>query len=238
MKIIHIAGWSGSGKTTFIRDLIRALAPLGMVGSIKHIGDHVCVMPEGKDTTVHFEAGASYAAGIDLEKTMITCRSVSLTGSLDILANAGVRFAVVEGYKNVHFSKVVIGDLDVPALIRNPTVPDVISLLDQFDDYYSLTGLIQEMGDDLPGDARYCMSGSFPYGAVDKRDCLTLEDELTRLDGVTMVKVRCNYPVLETPGRLFVVCLSSDPGCGSRVLTRCNDLFSGGSAVSPGRNLP
>lgn len=227
MKIIHIAGWSGSGKTTFIRNLVQALAPLGKVGTVKHIGDHICEMPAGKDTTVHFEAGASVTAGIDPEKTIVTSRSVTLSDSLDLLSDSGVRYAVVEGFKRFPFIKVVIGDLDVPALIRNPSVTDVISLLDSFDDYYTLSGLIRESGCDLPGEFLYCMSGICQFGSPVLRDCLTIEEEINRWEGVSMVRVRSNRPLPGSPGRFFVVCKVTLPVCGSHVLTRCNDLFSG-----------
>ncbi|MFH0966632.1 MAG: molybdopterin-guanine dinucleotide biosynthesis protein B [Methanobacteriota archaeon] len=151
MKIIHVAGWSGSGKTTFILDLVAALSTLGPVGTIKHIGEHICVLPEGKDTTRHYEAGAVVTAGIDLEKTMISSGSKSLFSALDLLSDAGIRYAVVEGFKAVPFRKVVLGDLDTPALVRDPSVSDVIALLPDFDNYYSLAGLVHEIEDE-PGD--------------------------------------------------------------------------------------
>ncbi|HMK16120.1 MAG TPA: molybdopterin-guanine dinucleotide biosynthesis protein MobB, partial [Methanomicrobiales archaeon] len=40
MKIVQVAGFSGSGKTTFIRALIPLLSRLGPVGTVKHTGHH------------------------------------------------------------------------------------------------------------------------------------------------------------------------------------------------------
>jgi molybdopterin-guanine dinucleotide biosynthesis protein MobB len=227
MKIIHVAGWSGSGKTTFIRDLIKALVPMGKVGSVKHIGDHICEMPAGKDTTLHFEAGASVTAGIDLQKTMITSRSVRLADSLDILANAGVRYAVVEGFKKVPFSKVVFGDLNVPALIRNPAVEDAMSHLDEFDDYYTLSGLIQEMDNDSSGNVRYCLSGGLHPDALNVGDCQDLETAISQWDGILTIRIRVNRPIEDVPGRFFVVCHARHPEYGTRALSRCCDFFAG-----------
>jgi len=65
MKIIHIVGSSGSGKTTFIRKLIPALKRQGSVAVIKHVGDHSYTLEEGKDTTVFFETGADISVGVD-----------------------------------------------------------------------------------------------------------------------------------------------------------------------------
>ena len=40
MKVIHIAGFSNSGKTTFISGLLPELEKLGPVAVVKHIGHH------------------------------------------------------------------------------------------------------------------------------------------------------------------------------------------------------
>ncbi|HNJ81359.1 MAG TPA: molybdopterin-guanine dinucleotide biosynthesis protein MobB, partial [Methanoregulaceae archaeon] len=36
MKVIHIAGFSNTGKTTFIRELLPELENLGPTGVVKH----------------------------------------------------------------------------------------------------------------------------------------------------------------------------------------------------------
>lgn len=201
MKVIHIAGWSGSGKTTFILDLVAALANLGSVGTIKHIGDHICDQQAGKDTTRHYEAGSVISAGIDLEKTMITVRTTELATALSTLAHTGIRYAVVEGFKRAGFQKVVFGDLDVPALVRNPTVTDVISLLPRFDDYHTLAGLEQEMIQDSIG-IFLGMSGridpSFAGCAPE------YEDEISRIPGVLSANVRVNPPIVSSNHEMLV----------------------------------
>ena len=227
MKIIHIAGWSGSGKTTFIKNLVKALSSLGKVGTVKHIGDHVCDLPAGKDTTVHYEAGVFITAGIDQEKTMITCRSVSLPDSLNILADSGVQFAVVEGFKDVPFKKVVIGDLNKPALIRNPSVEEVISILTAFDDYYTLSGLIHEIGDTKDHDTLFSTVGVYENDTGIGDDCRLLEDEISRWNGISGVMVRFNPPVLNVPGQYFVVLRAAGSDIGSQALARCSEVFSG-----------
>ena len=54
MKIIQIVGRSNSGKTTFIRNLIPELKKRGSVAVIKHLGDHIYNIEEGKDTIGFF----------------------------------------------------------------------------------------------------------------------------------------------------------------------------------------
>jgi molybdopterin-guanine dinucleotide biosynthesis protein MobB len=225
MKIIHVAGWSGSGKTTFIRDLIGGLRLLGKVGSVKHIGDHVCDLPAGKDTTLHYESGATLTVGIDLEKTIITSRSVSLAGSLDILADNAVRYAVVEGFKAASFTKVVTGDLDAPALLRDPTVDEVLACLDRFDDYDTLAGLIRETENGHGDDILHTLTG---YADPDIRPvCAWLEAEISTWTGISDVRVRYNGPVLDRQGRFFVVIRSVEPGTGIRALAWCGEVLDG-----------
>ncbi len=219
MKVIHIAGWSGSGKTTFIRDLVDALAPLGPVGTIKHIGDHICDLPTGKDTSLHYDAGASIAVGIDCEKTMITRRTISLSSALDHLSNTGIKYAVIEGFKSIPFQKVVIGDLDVPALIRNPDIKDVISILSSFDDYYTAEGLVKDLGENT--DKIIIMStGNSPH-EISPDICAHIEKEISFQDGVYGVRVRTQKPVVHPYHRFFIVALTDNEIHGSAVLTRC-----------------
>ncbi|MGA2103965.1 MAG: molybdopterin-guanine dinucleotide biosynthesis protein B [Methanoregula sp.] len=136
MKIIQIAGLANTGKTTFIKDLIPALKSLGRVGVIKHMGDHDYQQEPGKDTTVFFENGADISAGIDVSKSVITLRTTDLDEMLLLFKQAGIHFAVIEGFKMRNFPKIVIGDLAIDnCLLRNPTVDKVISLLPQFEDY-------------------------------------------------------------------------------------------------------
>jgi len=219
MKVIHIAGWSGSGKTTFIRDLVEALLPLGMVGTIKHIGDHVCDLPAGKDTSLHYDAGASFVAGIDQEKTMNIYRTTALSTVLDQLSDAGVRYAVIEGFKKVPFQKVVIGDLNVPALIHDPQVHDVISLLSSFDEYYTLGGLVKEI-DMNPQGSFTTAAGDAPH-ALSKGICSRLENEAGSWDGVLGIRIRIQRPVVHPHPRFYVVVQAETVIIGSAVLTRC-----------------
>ncbi len=225
MRVIHVAGWSGSGKTTFIRDLIPALSRLGRTGTVKHIGDHTCDLPAGKDTTVQYDAGSFVAAGIDQEKMMITCRSVSLGEALDLLADAGVRYAVIEGFKAVPFTKVVIGDLDIPALLTNPSVPELIAILDRFDSYHTLQSLVHELGGSSR-DPVYTLSGEVDPGLLLPGRESLLEEEIRRLEGISAVRVAWNAPSPGIAGRYFVVCRSSIPQAGLCALSLCGGFFA------------
>jgi len=137
MKIIHIIGRSNSGKTTFIRTLIPELKKLGTVAGIKHLGDHEYQLEKGKDTTGFFDAGADISVGIDGNKAVLAIHNNDLDAMLDLLCTTGMAYVIIEGFKARSFPKIVIGDLaSDPCVLRNPTVDQVISSLDKFEDYY------------------------------------------------------------------------------------------------------
>ena len=57
--VMALCGWSGSGKTTALRELIPELAARGLsVATVKHDAHGINVDPEGKDSDHLFKAGA------------------------------------------------------------------------------------------------------------------------------------------------------------------------------------
>lgn len=136
MKIIQVVGRSNSGKTTFIKQLIPKLKTQGSVAVIKHLGDHEYVLEEGKDTTGFFEDGADISVGIDADKSVIAIRKNSLESMLRILFDQGIGFAIIEGFKQRAFPRIVIGDLETDhCVLTNPCYDDVIASLDAFEDF-------------------------------------------------------------------------------------------------------
>jgi molybdopterin-guanine dinucleotide biosynthesis protein MobB len=136
MKIIQVVGSSGSGKTTFIRKLIPALKKQGTVAVVKHLGEHTFTIDEGKDTTVFFEAGADISVGIDLYKAIAAIRKNSLEDVLRMFFNQGIDFAVVEGFKQRRYPKIVIGNIAAEnCILSNPTVNEVFRSLDLFENF-------------------------------------------------------------------------------------------------------
>jgi molybdopterin-guanine dinucleotide biosynthesis protein MobB len=136
MKIIQVTGRSKSGKTTFIKSLIPVLNEKGKVAVIKHLGDHNYLLEEGKDTTGFFSAGAAISAGIDADKAVIALRNNSLDAMLALLKGLGMDFAIIEGFKQRSFKKIVIGDLQVEGcILKNPTIDEVVASIGRFDTY-------------------------------------------------------------------------------------------------------
>ncbi len=146
MKVIQVAGFSNTGKTTFAGQLIERLANMGTVGAVKHLGGHPFSLEEGKDTTIFYEKGAAFSVGIDEHKAVAAIRNPDLEATLGMLCDAGVDFAVVEGFKQHAFAKIVLGDLDAErCVLHNPTVDEVIASLDRFDDFVTMQGLVRDL---------------------------------------------------------------------------------------------
>jgi molybdopterin-guanine dinucleotide biosynthesis protein MobB len=137
MKIIQIVGRSNSGKTTFIRNLIPELKKIGKVGIIKHLGDHNFILEDGKDTTLFFQTDADITTGIDAHKTVMAIKNNILDDTLHTYLVNEIDFAVIEGYKEREFAKIVIGSLEVDrCILKNPTLEEVIHSIHCFDDFY------------------------------------------------------------------------------------------------------
>ena len=136
MKIIQIVGRSNSGKTTFIKNLIPELKKKGTVAVIKHLGDHTYNIEEGKDTTVFFDSGADISVGVDSHKAVATFRKNTLDDVLGMLLDQGMDFAIIEGFKQRSFHKIVIGSLTADTcLLTNPAVTEVITSLNLFENF-------------------------------------------------------------------------------------------------------
>lgn len=204
MKILHIAGWSGSGKTTFILELLGKLTSLGKTGTIKHIGSHYTPLPVGKDTTLHFESGADLSVGIDFEKSTLYFRSIDLHESLNLLSDSGVRYAIVEGFKNQPFQKILLGDLDCHYILKNPGVEEVIPVLSLFDDWYTLSGLSHELKLQCPDSFQTTWSGYARDYYTISQVCMDIEQEFLSFPGIDDIRLRVQR---WSPGSFYPVYL-------------------------------
>lgn len=114
MKVISVVGHKKSGKTTLVLQLVKALSRIGTVGTVKHMVYHR-FNPKDTDTSKHFDAGAEVVMAIT-ENEIVTVRHrqstevASLERSLDVLADSGMDFAVVEGDKESSHPKILLGE--------------------------------------------------------------------------------------------------------------------------------
>lgn len=113
--MIGFAGFSGSGKTTFLEKLVKELIARGLrVGVIKHDGHGFQMDHEGKDTHRYRIAGAncvgiSSANGWAIlgqkEVTPDAMRQAMLAGCKD---DGRLDLILVEGYKHASFPKIEV----------------------------------------------------------------------------------------------------------------------------------
>ncbi|MDO9517108.1 MAG: molybdopterin synthase [Methanosarcinaceae archaeon] len=116
MKVISVVGYKNSGKTMLVSRLVTALSGIGSVGTVKHMASHR-FNPEDTDTGKHFDAGADVVVGVTQKELVTIARNPSLGKALDALADSGMDFAVVEGYKDSDLPKIILGNMaDMPDL--------------------------------------------------------------------------------------------------------------------------
>lgn len=117
MKIISVIGYKKTGKTTLVEQLVHYLKKYGKVGTIKHLHEHTINTP-GTDTWKHANAGADVVVAVARDEIVKFSRGNHLECALDELANSGMDFAVVEGFKESSLSKIALGDVDAPDIIK------------------------------------------------------------------------------------------------------------------------
>jgi len=182
MKVIHVAGLSGSGKTVFISRLVPRLRELGPVAVVKHLGHHPWDLQEGKDTTVFFESGA-ISVGIDSRKSVLVMEEHELEHVLGLLDRMEMAFAVIEGFKQKPYPKITIGRLPHPenVLLEDPAVEEVVENLDRFPDFSVSSG--ESPGIPGPGKAtRFTLKLDVPAGSPEWASGRFPEPILARLE--------------------------------------------------------
>lgn len=111
MKVICVAGYKNSGKTTLVTRLVEALSTKGSVGTVKQMLHHR-FNPENTDTGKHFDAGADLVAAITDTELVTIKRNPTLEDALDALADNGADFVIVEGAKSSELPKIFLGDVE------------------------------------------------------------------------------------------------------------------------------
>ena len=115
MKVISIIGKKKSGKTSLIEDLIMRLRDYGSVGCIKHAQE--LDLDESKDTTRLFNAGAEVVIGSSEHATLKISKSKNkslnqnLKEQLKDMADSGMDFVLVEGFKSSDLPKIALNPL-------------------------------------------------------------------------------------------------------------------------------
>lgn len=207
MKVISIVGYHKSGKTTLVERLVRELAKLGTVGTVKHTREEI--LPLSGDTERHLSAGASVTIGITATRRIEIVRDTDVMKALDRLAGEGMDFAVVEGFKQSRLPKIAIGDVEAANVVArvdiNAPAEGLVKITMEQPDYVTLDGLIAK----IKRSPRYKEAGAIgtftgvvreiaggertealefeSFDAVAKERIRAIEDDLKKREGILEV---------------------------------------------------
>jgi len=141
MKVISIIGEKKSGKTALIEYLIAYLKEYGKVGCIKHAHELDLDASTAKDTDRFFNAGAEVVIGASGDKTVKICGSKNLMELIEEMANSGIDFVLVEGFKSSDLPKIALSDFND----ENVGVRNIIKRLDFPKDFKGREEMMREM---------------------------------------------------------------------------------------------
>lgn len=128
-KVIGVAGFKNSGKTTLVEKLVTELTRRGhRISTVKHAHHSFDIDHEGRDSFRHRKAGAAEVAVVSRSRWAIIheSRDEAEPSLEDILAKlAPCDLVIVEGYKRDSHHKIEVRNLglDHPQLAgEDPTV--------------------------------------------------------------------------------------------------------------------
>src|SRR3989304_975907 len=150
MKIISVVGHKKTGKTTLVEWLVKALKDHGSVGTVKHLHETELNTPH-TDTWKHAQAGADVVIGVTPNELVKFSRKNTLTNALDELADEGVDFCVVEGFKDSPLPKIALGRVDVSNIIMRIEKPDdanideILKIVNKLPEFHTLDSLVNKI---------------------------------------------------------------------------------------------
>ncbi|MBN9931107.1 molybdopterin-guanine dinucleotide biosynthesis protein B [Pantoea agglomerans] len=114
LPILAIVGWSGTGKTTLLQQVLPILGAKGIrAGLIKHTHHQMDVDTPGKDSYLLRKAGASQVIVASSERWALMCetpekQSINLPYLLSRMDHATLEVVLVEGFKDEPVPKIVL----------------------------------------------------------------------------------------------------------------------------------
>ncbi|MGD8351024.1 MAG: molybdenum cofactor guanylyltransferase MobA [Gammaproteobacteria bacterium] len=135
IPILGFSAWSGTGKTTLLRQLIPALGDHGLrVSVIKHAHHHFDLDVPGKDSFELRKAGAVQTVICTSTRMALITEFDSPADEPDLeqiinrLDTGRVDLVLVEGYKNIEFPKIELHRAEIGKPCRYPEDASVIAL--------------------------------------------------------------------------------------------------------------
>ncbi|MBN1762877.1 MAG: molybdopterin-guanine dinucleotide biosynthesis protein B [Methanomicrobia archaeon] len=149
MKVVAIVGKKKSGKTALIAQLIPYLKEYGNVGCIKHAHELDLDTPIVRDTDRFVTAGAEVVIGASEDGTMKLYGRKALTDLIAEMAESGVDFVLVEGFKSSDLPKIALNNFSADevgniithvdsggdAELQEKRINELVQLILALDDY-------------------------------------------------------------------------------------------------------
>ncbi len=209
MKVISIVGYHKAGKTTLVERLVKELSKRGTVGTVKHTREEI--VPLSGDTERHIEAGAAVTIAVTPTRSVRLTKGADVKKAVEALANEGMDFAVVEGFKHSSLPKIAIGDVVAENVVSrvdiNASAEELVRAVMAQPDYVTLdtmiakarrspryreagaigtfTGLVRE----LSGKERTVALEFESFDAVMKERINAIEDDLKKRKGILDVYI-------------------------------------------------
>jgi molybdopterin synthase catalytic subunit len=150
MKIISVVGYKKTGKTTLVGQLVKALKKHGSVGTIKHLHEHD-INAKDTDTWKHAQAGADVVVAVTPNELVKFSCDNDLESALDELANAGMDFAIVEGFKDSKLPKIALGDVEESEIVKrletheSANIDELVDIVLKQPEFHTLDSLLQKL---------------------------------------------------------------------------------------------
>lgn len=134
LPILAIVGWSGTGKTTLLQQVIPILGDKGIrAGLIKHTHHQMDVDTPGKDSYLLRKAGASQVILASSERWALMCetpekQSINLPYLLSRMDHATLEVVLVEGFKDEPVPKIVLWRAEIKGGIEELLDEQVIAV--------------------------------------------------------------------------------------------------------------
>ena len=160
-KIIGISGYSGSGKTTTIINLIKFFKKSGIkIGIVKHAHHNFDVDVPGKDSYRFRENGADEVFVSSARRTVhiaenIDGNELTFNEVIEKIQRSKLDLVIVEGYKHEKFKKIEVyrkevkkpmlckNDKNIIAIISNDISNNDVQIpVFKLDDYKSIANFI------------------------------------------------------------------------------------------------
>jgi molybdopterin-guanine dinucleotide biosynthesis adapter protein len=132
MKVIGVAGFKNSGKTTLVEKLVHHLTSQGYrISTVKHAHHSFDIDHEGRDSFRHRKAGASEVAVISSERTAVIheLRGEKPPSLQQVLAQLNpCDLVIVEGYKRDAHDKIEVRNVELSHPVLAADDPTIVAI--------------------------------------------------------------------------------------------------------------